>query len=376
MHKKLYAALTLLVLAAMALSACGGAATAEPVATEAPPEVPEAPVATEAPSVAPGEAPLAGAGYIACQVSDTGGTDDKSFNQFAWLGMENARDVLGVDVRFLESRGEADYEPNLNAFVEEGCDMIFGVGYLLDGSLAAAATANPDVSFVGIDIWSPDLTNELGSYYNIYEATMLAGYLAAGMTQTGIVGVYAGVNIPPVTAFSDGFYLGIQAYNEAHGTEVRLEGWDPVAQDGLFTGDFTDTDKGRTMTETLLDAGADIIMPVAGPVGAGSLAVFEERGTGLLIGVDTDWSAFYPDQAQYVLASAMKRMDLFVFDAIQAGVMGTFAGGNFTGTLENGRVGMTVGSAWIDQVPADLMAEIEALAARIISGEVSAVYPR
>ena len=376
MHKKLYAALTLLVLAAMALSACGGAATAEPVATEAPPEVPEAPVATEAPSVAPGEAPLAGAGYIACQVSDTGGTDDKSFNQFAWVGMENARDVLGVDVRFLESRGEADYEPNINAFVEEGCDMIFGVGYMLDGSLAAAATANPDVSFVGIDIWSPDLTNELGSYYNIHEGTMLAGYLAAGMTETGIVGVYAGINIPPVTAFSDGFYMGIQAYNEAHGTSVRLEGWDPVAQDGLFTGDFTDTDKGRTMTETLLDAGADIIMPVAGPVGAGTLAVLEERGTGLMIGVDTDWSAFYPDQAQYVLASAMKRMDLVVFDAIQAGVMGAFAGGNYTGTLENGRVGMTVGSAWIDQVPADLMAEIEALAARIISGEVSAVYPR
>jgi len=377
MHKKLYAALTLLVLAAMALSACGGAATAEPVATEAPPEVPEAPVATEAPSVAPGEAPLAGAGYIACQVSDTGGTDDKSFNQFAWLGMENARDVLGVDVRFLESRGEADYQPNLNAFVEEGCDMIFGVGFLLNDATTAAATANPDVSFVGIDHWSPDLVNYLGSFYNINEATMLAGYLAAGMTQTGIVGVYAGVNIPPVTAFSDGFYMGIQAYNEAHGTSVRLEGWDPaVPTGGLFTGDFTDTDKGRTMTEILLDAGADIIMPVAGPVGAGTLAVLEERGTGLMIGVDTDWSAFYPDQAQYVLASAMKRMDLFVFDTIQAGVMGAFAGGNFTGTLENGRVGMTVGSAWIDQVPADLMAEIEALAARIISGEVSAVYPR
>jgi len=376
MHKKLYAALTLLVLAAMALSACGGAATAEPVATEAPPEVPEAPVATEAPSVAPGEAPLAGAGYIACQVSDTGGTDDKSFNQFAWLGMENARDVLGVDVRFLESRGEADYAPNLNAFVEEGCDMIFGVGYMLNDATTAAATANPDVSFVGIDHWSPDLVNYLGSYYNINEGTMLAGYLAAGMTETGIVGVYAGINIPPVTAFSDGFYMGIQAYNEAHGTSVRLEGWDPVAQDGLFTGDFTDTDKGRTMTETLLDAGADIIMPVAGPVGAGTLAVLEERGTGLMIGVDTDWSAFYPDQAQYVLASAMKRMDLVVFDAIQAGVMGAFAGGNYTGNLENGRVGMTVGSAWIDQVPADLMAEIEALAARIISGEVSAVYPR
>jgi basic membrane protein A len=290
--------------------------------------------------------------------------------------MERAEEELGADIRFLESTGEADYEPNINAFIEEGCDMIFGVGFLLNDATTTAALANPDVSFVGIDHWSADVPNYLGSFYNIYEGTMLAGYLAAGMTETGIVGVYAGINIPPVTAFSDGFYLGIQAYNETHGTDVRLEGWDPETQDGLFTGDFFDTDKGRTMTETLLDAGADIIMPVAGPVGAGSLAVFEERDAGLLIGVDTDWSAFYPDQAQYVLASAMKRMDLVVFDAIAAGIDGTFEGGNFTGNLDNGRVGMTVGSAWIDSVPASLMAEIEALAADIISGVVSAVYPR
>jgi basic membrane protein A len=345
MQKKTFAALSLLLVAAFALSACGGAA-------------PEAK-------------------FKACQVSDTGGTDDKSFNQFAWAGMERAQAELGADIRFLESKGEADYEPNMNAFIEEGCNMIFGVGFLLNDATTAAATANPDVSFVGVDHFSPDMANYLGSFYNIAEGTMLAGYLAAGMTETGIVGVYAGINIPPVTAFSDGFFLGIQAYNEAHGTDVKLEGWDPATPDaGLFTGDFTDTDKGRTMTETLLDAGADIIMPVAGPVGAGSLAVFEERGTGLLVGVDTDWSGFYPDQADFVLASAMKRMDLVVFDAIKAGMDGTFTGGNFTGTLENGRVGMTVGSAWLDKVPADLLAEIEALSAKIISGEVSAVYPR
>ena len=370
MHKKLYAALTLLLFASLALAACGPAATDTPVV----PEETEPPVVETEPPVVETEPPAAA--YIACQVSDTGGTDDKSFNQFAWVGMERAQDELGADIRFLESRGEADYAPNLNAFVEEGCDMIFGVGFLLNDATTVAATANPDVSFVGIDHWAEALPNYLGSFYNINEGTMLAGYLAAGMTETGIVGVYAGINIPPVTAFSDGFYMGIQAYNEAHGTDVTLAGWDPVAQDGLFTGDFTDTDKGRTMTETLLDLGADIIMPVAGPVGAGTLAVLEERGTGLMIGVDTDWSAFYPDQAQFVLASAMKRMDLVVFDAIQAGVDGTFEGGNFTGNLENGRVGMTVGSAWIDQVPADLMAEIEALAAQIISGEVSAAYPR
>jgi len=72
----------------------------------------------------------------------------------------------------------------------------------------------------------------------------------------------------------------------------------------------------------------------------------------------------------------MKRMDLFVFDTIKAGVDGTFTGAQFIGNLENGRVSMDVGSAWMDKVPADLMAEIEALKAKIISGEVSAVYPR
>jgi len=377
--KKLFLILALLIVAAVVLTGCKAAATDAPVVeptdvpvvepTDEPMEEP-----TDEPMEDPTDEPMAA--YIACQVSDTGGTDDKSFNQFAWVGMENAKDEFGVDIRFLESTGEADYEPNLNAFIEEGCDMIFGVGFLLNDATTAAATANPDVSFVGIDHWSQDLPNYLGSFYNIYEGTMVLGYLAAGMTETGIVGVYAGINIPPVTAFSDGFYLGIQAYNEAHGTDVVLEGWDPVAQDGLFTGDFFDTDKGRLMTEALLDAGADIIMPVAGPVGSGSLAVFEERDAGLLVGVDTDWSAFYPDQAQYVLASAMKRMDLVVYDAIVAGMDGTFEGGNFTGTYENGRVGMTLGSAWIDLVPADLMAEVEALAADIVSGEVSAVFPR
>lgn len=377
--KKLYSIFTLLILAALMLSACKAAtATPEPMAepTEVPMAEPTEEPMAEPTTVGEGELEVPEVDYIACQVSDTGGTDDKSFNQFAWEGMVDAQAAHGVDIRFLESTGEADYEPNINAFVQEGCDMIFGVGFLLNDATTAAAQANPDISFVGIDHWSEVPDNYLGTFYNIHEATMLAGYLAAGMTETGIVGVYAGINIPPVTAFSDGYYLGVQAYNEAHGTDVQVLGWDPVAQDGLFTGDFFDTDKGRTMTETLLDAGADIIMPVAGPVGAGSLAVFEERGAGLLIGVDTDWSGFYPDQAQYVLASAMKRMDLVVFDQIAKGLGGTFEGGNFTGTLENGRVGMQVGSLWLDQVPEDLANEIEALTAQIISGEVSAVFPR
>lgn len=314
--------------------------------------------------------------FLACQVSDVGGIDDKSFNQFAWIGFESAAEKHGIDIKFLESQEQADYEVNINAFLEEGCDLIVAVGFMLNDASVAAAEANPDTTFAGIDCDWGEQPNYRGSFYNIHEGTFLLGYLAAGMTETGIVGTYGGVNIPPVTAFSDGFYLGVMAYNEANGTDVQVLGWDPEIEDGLFTGDFENTDNGRTMGETLLDAGADIIMPVAGPVGAGTLAVLEERGTGLLLGVDTDWSAFYPEQADYILASALKRMDLFIVDTVDMMLDETFEGGQYFASLANGRVGIAYGSAWEDKIPDALKAEIDAIASKITSGELSASYPR
>ncbi len=193
------------------------------------------------------------------------------------------------------------------------------------------------------------------------------------MTQTQIVGTYGGINIPPVTQFMDGFVLGVMKYNEVHGTSVQVLGWDIVAQDGLFAGNFESTDDGRTLGESLLDEGADIIMPVAGPVGAGTLAVLEERDTGLLIGVDNDWSAdyAYPNQADYILASALKGMDLFVAAQIEAVKNGTFVGGNLLGTLENGYVGLAYGSVVGDTVPAELKAEIDGIIAGIVAGEIA-----
>nr|MBC8496311.1 BMP family ABC transporter substrate-binding protein [Chloroflexota bacterium] len=117
-----------------------------------------------------------------------------------------------------------------------------------------------------------------------------------------------------------------------------------------------------------MDEGADIIMPVAGPVGAGTLAVMEERGAGLIIGVDNDWSVAFASQAEYVLASALKNMDLYVYETIQAAMDGSFAGGNYLGTLDNGGVGLSYGGV---DVPAELKAEIEALIQQIITGDIA-----
>jgi basic membrane protein A len=344
MRKRLFPFLAVLIITTLILSACA----------QAEPEV----------------------AFKACQVSDVGGVDDKSFNQFAWIGFETAAEEYGIDIKFLESQEQADYEVNINAFLEDECDLIVAVGFMINDASVAAAGDYTDTTFAGIDCFWGEMPNYRGSFYNIHEATFLLGYLSAGMTETGIVATYAGINIPPVTAFSDGYYLGVQAYNEAHGTDVKLLGWDPVIQDGLFTGDFENTDNGRTMGETLLDAGADIIMPVAGPVGSGTLAVLEERGTGLLVGVDTDWSEFYPDQADYILASALKRMDLFIVDTIGMMLDDTFEGGQDFGSLENGLVGIAYGSAWEGKIPAALKAEIAEMESKIISGEISAAYDR
>jgi len=349
MKRFFWVVIALLIVSSLVLSACGGT-------TEEPPVVVEDPVVEDE------------GVKLVCQVTDIGGIDDKSFNATAWKGMTDAAEAFGLEAKYLESNDQVDYEPNFNAFLEEGCDLIMGVGFLLGDATAAAAAANPDTMFGIVDVNWLVSDNLYGSGFAINEATFLAGYLAAGMTQTGTVGTYGGVQIPPVEFFMDGFVLGVEYYNTVHGTEVKALGWDPYARNGLFTGNFESTDDGRSMGETLLDEGADIIMPVAGPVGAGTLAVLEERETGWIIGVDNDWSVQYANQADYVLASALKNMDKYVYETIEAAVNGEFVGGNYMGNLANGGVGLGYGSV---EVPAELLAELDALIPQIVSGEVA-----
>ena len=368
MAKKIMFVLSLLVITSVLLVSCSTAAAPE----EAPVEEPaaEEPAAEEP---AEEEAPV----MKFCQVTDMGGIDDKSFNATAWKGMEKAATDFGVEVKYLESQQQSDYEVNLNAFVEEGCDLTISVGYLLADATSAVATANPDMNFAIIDNGNMDFTNVRGNSSDIAEATFLAGYLAAGMTETGKVGTYVGILFPSTQAFMDGYAMGVAYYNEVHGTSVEVLGWDMDTQEGLEVGNFESLDDGRALGETLLDEGADIIMPVAGPVGGGTLAVMQERGTGLLIGVDDDWSVKYPEQADFVLASALKKIDVFVYDTIEKIINGEFAGGeDLILDLENEGVGLAYGATWIDKIPADLLAEIEALVPQIIDGTIPVLPTR
>ncbi|WP_239025429.1 BMP family lipoprotein [Roseicyclus persicicus] len=312
--------------------------------------------------------------FTACQITDTGGIDDNSFNQTAWQGVLDAQGQLGIDARFLESQAETDYEANITSLLGGQCDVIFTIGFLLGDATQAAALANPDQMFSIVDYaYDPAIPNVLGQVYATDEAAFLAGYLAAGMTETGILGVFGGINIPPVTIFMDGFAWGVDHYNGVHGTSVTVLGWDPDTREGLFTNNFDSLDDGRAFAQNLYDEGADIVLPVAGPVGLGSAALAAELGPDelMIIGVDADLYLTDPERGQVYLTSIMKRMDATVFQVIEQAIAGTFEGGVIVGTLENGGVDIAPFHDFEGSVPAALAEELATVRAGIIDGSIA-----
>ncbi len=312
-------------------------------------------------------------GFTACQITDTGGIDDNSFNQTAWKGVLDAKEQLGIDARFLESQAETDYEANINSLLGGACDVIVTVGFLLGDATKKAAEANPDQKFSIVDFaYDPAIPNVLGQVYATDQAAFLAGYLSAGMSQTGIVGTFGGINIPPVTIFMDGFSAGVAHYNAEKGAEVEVLGWNPTSREGLFTNNFESLDDGRAFAQNLYDEGADIVLPVAGPVGLGSAALADELGVDKLkiIGVDADLYVTDPEKGHVYLTSIMKNMDSTVFQVIDSAMQGTFEGGVIVGTLESGGVGLAPFHDMEADVPDELKAELEALRKAIVDGTI------
>jgi basic membrane protein A len=312
--------------------------------------------------------------FSACQITDTGGVDDKGFNQTAWKGVEDAQKELGIEGKLLESKAETDYAPNINSFVAEKCDIIVTVGFLLGDATKAAAEANPGTKFSIVDFaYDPTIPNVLGQVYATDEAAFLAGYLAAGVSKSGVVGTFGGINIPPVTIFMDGLYWGVDYYNKQKGASVKVLGWDPNTKQGLFTNNFSSLDDGRAFAKNLSDEGADIVVPVAGPVGQGSAALATEMGADKLkiIGVDVDQYETDPEHGAVFLTSILKRMDSTVVQAIKAAQDGSFQGGVIVGTLASGGVGLAPFHDLDGEVSAELKAELEAISKGIQDGSIS-----
>jgi basic membrane protein A and related proteins len=361
---------------AILIAACGGGsattapATEAPAATEAP--MTEAPM-TEAPM---SEEPMA-TDYKACVAFDTGGLGDKGFNDLAKKGLDDAK-AAGFDTAYSEAQGATDYAANIQRLIDEGCQSIVTVGFNQAQATVEATLANTDISFAQVDAtWDeatngPTPANFTGLDFQIDQASALAGYLAAGFSQSGVLATYGGQQFPGVTRFMDGLVEGANIYNEQNGTDVKVLGWDAQKQTGTFVGGdnpWGDPAKGEQLAQTFLDQGADIVHPVAGATGNGTIKAMAAADK-WAIGVDTDQAISLAEYSKAILTSAEKRIDVAVLETIKKNAGGDMGGENFLGTLANGGVGISPFHDLESQVPAELKAAVDKLAQDIASGAI------
>ncbi|MGB5566808.1 MAG: BMP family ABC transporter substrate-binding protein [Acidimicrobiia bacterium] len=320
-----------------------------------------------------------------CLVTDLAGVDDRSFNASAWAGVQAAIEggYATDDSFFLESTDASDWQPNIDQMVSQGCQHIVTVGFALGEVTAINAQANPDIIFTMVDNVLTDenfaplaLPNVRELVYQTDQAAFAAGYLAAGVSETGVLCTYGGANFPTVAIFMDGFTRGAEYYNEVKGTDVQVLGWDVDAQDGLFTGSFTDMDLARSTAVSLFQENCDIIIPVGGAINlpAGD-AINDSGANAALVGVDAD--AYFAMDEQYQslwLTTVEKAIGPLVALSVLQQAEGSWTSGAFVGNLDNDGVGLSPYHDWDDRVSDELKAEVEQLLQDIKDGAIKADY--
>ncbi|HEX5302475.1 MAG TPA: BMP family ABC transporter substrate-binding protein [Streptosporangiaceae bacterium] len=316
---------------------------------------------------------------LGCMVTDTGGIDDRSFNASSWAGMQAAAQANpNISVKYLQSTTQADYVPNINTFISQKCNVIVTVGFLMGDNTQTAAKAHPDQKFAIVDFsYNPALPNVDALLFNTAQDGFLGGYLAAGMTKTNKVATFGGQKLPTVTIYMDGFYDGVQYYNKKHNKNVQVLGWNEKTQNGSFTGDFTNQTKGQSVTQTFISEGADIIFPVAGNVGLGAAKAVQDADNQAgsqkvnMMWVDTDGCVSAAQYCKYFITSVQKGIVTAVKNAVTSTADGSFKGGNYIGTLQNGGVALAPFHDFDSKVPASLKSELQQVTQGIENGSIS-----
>jgi basic membrane protein A len=323
--------------------------------------------------------------FTGCMVTDTGGINDKSFNQSSWQGMQAAVAANpNITIKYLPSTTTSDYAKNISTFISQKCGIIVTVGFLMGPATQSAALANPKQKFAIVDCSyasfclstkpHPPIAHNISQLvYNTVQDAFLGGYLAAGMTKTGKVATFGGMKFGTVTIYMDGFWDGVQYYNKQHGTHVQVLGWSEPSQNGTFAGSFTNITAGQTITNTFITHGADIIFPVAGAVGLGSAKAVQTASTSgknvAMFWVDTDGCVSAATYCKYFVTSVEKGISTSVKAAVLLAARG-HTGGSYVGTLANGGAVLAPFHDWASKVPAKLLAELAAIKAAIISGKI------
>ena len=286
-------------------------------------------------------------------VTDVGGVNDKSFNQTAWEGLQAlAAEDATFEVNYLESKTDADYQTNINTFVDEGTDLIICVGYMLADATREAALANPEQKFAIIDdATNADLDNVACLMFAQEQASYLVGLVAGSVTESKTVGYVQGMVSDSMNLFGIGYITGVlEACPDAKVLQYNAN-------------NFGDIAGGSAAAKDMITNGADVIYHAAGGTGIGVINTCAEEGV-WAIGVDTDQSILAPEA---VITSAMKRVDTASQDISKAVKDGTFAGGVHLYDLSNGGVDL---APTRDNIPEDVLTKVEAAKAAVIDGSV------
>lgn len=284
-------------------------------------------------------------------VTDVGGVNDGSFNQTSWEGLQRAGKELGVTVKYLESKGDSDYTPNIETFVDEGYDLIICVGYMLADATRAAAEAYPDQKFAIIDDDSIDLPNVTCLMFEQAEASYLAGVAAAMATKSNTIGFVIGMVSETMNQFGYGYIAGAKDTNP----DIKVLQYNANS--------FADAAAGKAAATAMVTDGADVIFQAAGGSGLGAIEGCVENKI-WAIGVDTDQSSIAPDT---ILTSAMKRVDNACYDAAKAVLDGTLTGGIKNYGLAT--AGVDIAPTTTNLTP-EIIEKIEQVKQDIINGKI------
>ncbi len=350
MRKSLFATIALLLVASLALSACGGAA-------------------------APGGKIKVGL------VTDVGGVNDKSFNQSAWAGAQKAAQEFGMDVKFIESKQPTDYEKNIDQFATEKYDVIITVGFLMGDATAIKAKQYPNIKFAIIDnayyptkgvAYCDDtkkdcyddggLKNVTSLMFQEDEVGFLAGVVAGGMTKSGVVCTVSGMEIPPVVRFVVGFQNGAKWANPNVKQTLNV-----------YIPSFTDPAKGKEVGNSMIGQGCDVVFGVGGNTGNGGLLAAKEKGL-MAIGVDVDQYLTYPEVKDALLTSAAKNVDAAVYEYLKAVNNKTAKAGIFTANLKNGGIGLAPYHDWDSKIPQAVKDKVKQATEDLKSGKLQTGY--
>lgn len=250
-------------------------------------------------------------------VTDTGGINDQSFNQLSWAGMQQLEEENGWNVGYLESTQESDYQTNLDKCVDDGCALIWGIGFAMADAVATCAEQNPDVQFAIIDNANPSgASNITGVEFRAQEPSFLVGYIAACFSTTGKVGFVGGISSDVIDQFEFGYKAGVAYANAQNGTSVEVQ--------AQYAESFSDSAKGKSIAQAMFANDCDVVFHAAGGTGTGVIEAASEAGL-YAIGVDMDQNYLAPDN---VITSALKRVDVAVVDVSNQIISGGLEGGS------------------------------------------------